>query len=302
MSILSTFSALSGFIPDFLKKEDVTQKLGQQVVGGIFPNLVDETLFMALMNAVRTENGAEGTALYRELVEFHKELDTKQKNRLRHILGTLELTEKFDPDHLVDKTTKKDGDVNEKFARVQIDYEFTADDPRVQFLTNLAQDLLDTNKGVTSEDRRKSVKGDLLALELILKRTPLEAIRRWSVVYAKRTVPRYIDKAIDTPYWTLIKHRLTWEEKAMSGGVIHVNRYAELLERWLAANPGKTESKAREDEDFHKNCLSAIERRAGEQERELERLKRTFLPPWAKMPLIIIGIMVAISAIVTSII
>ncbi len=107
---------------------------------------------------------------------------------------------------------------------------------------------------------------------------------------------------LDTPYWTLIKHRLTWEEKAMSGGVIHVNRYAELLERWLAANPGKTESKARENEDFHKNCLSAIERRAGEQERELERLKRTFLPTWAKTPLIIIGIMIAISAIVTSII
>lgn len=108
--------------------------------------------------------------------------------------------------------------------------------------------------------------------------------------------------ALDTPYWSLVKHRLSWEEKALAGGIIHIDRYRELLERWLAANPGKTESEARKDNIFHEDCLSAIRVHAGRQERELESAKKTFLPKWAKVPIIIGVIVIASSAIITSII
>jgi hypothetical protein len=197
-SIPAIFAALSSFFPDFLKGDGDQQKsLRQQIVGGILPNLVDETLLMALMNAVRqvgnTAAAKEGDAHYRALNRFYVRLTAKQKNRFRHVLGTLELTERFDPDHITERTTKKDGEVHEKFSRVQIDYEFTAEDPRVQFLTNLARDLLDSEMGATQEDREKAVRAELLALELILKRSHKNVLLRHLRIFGKRKLPRHIE-------------------------------------------------------------------------------------------------------------
>lgn len=193
----AVLTALSGFLPDFLKGDgDQQKKLRQQLVGGIFPNLIDETLLMALMNAVRQVGNIattkEGDVHYHVLNRFYARLTTKQKNRFRNILGTLELTERFDPDHVTEKTTKKDGEVHEKFSRVQIDYAFTAEDPRVQFLTNLARDLLDTEMGATQEEREKAVKAELLALELILKRSHKNVLWRHLRIFGKRKLPRHI--------------------------------------------------------------------------------------------------------------
>jgi hypothetical protein len=202
VNIPGILTALSGFLPEFLKGDGEQQEsLRQQIVGGILPNLIDETLLMALMNAVRQVGNAaapgDGDIHYRALNRFYVRLTARQKNRFRHVLGTLELTEKFDPDHITESKTefkddKKTAEIK-KFSRVQVDYEFTADDPRVQFLTNLAKDLLDPSMGATPEGREKAVKAELLALELILKRSHKNILWRHLRHFGKRKLPRHIE-------------------------------------------------------------------------------------------------------------
>lgn len=78
------------------------------------------------------------------------------------------------------------------------------------------------------------------------------------------------ENILETTYWTVMHNRLRWKEIALGGGTIHVDRYLELLERWLSTHPGKTESDARHDEDFRQKCLSEIRVRTITQERESE--------------------------------
>lgn len=251
----------------------------------------DEETITRLMDSLIEIYGRIGEEWFLRIVQFFTELEDHQKKDFRLMLHNFKLSNRYFQRFTKETEIPIKGSspkIVREWEWVLEDYRFTKLDPRVKVLARMA--ILCGPNGVGST----AVKNSLIAIGVIKKES--------ADAKALRIAGEAKEKALDITYWGLIKHRLEWEEKAMSGGVIHVNRYAELLERWLAANPGKTESKARENEDFHKNCLSAIERRAGEQERELERLKRTFLPPWAKTPLIIIGIMIAISAVVTSII
>lgn len=143
-------------------KEVATEQLKQQKPERLFPDITSAAILLGLIEAVRRVSAEQvladgfifgevadhglGERRYRALVQFHNQLDTHQKRRLRKIISRLELTEK----HIIwesKKTTAQGGAVTSEFTREKRDYEFTHEDPRVMFLVNMADDLLNPEIG-----------------------------------------------------------------------------------------------------------------------------------------------------------
>lgn len=200
-----------GAIADVLKQQTTTRW---------FPSLDDEAIMTVLLPAVRRHyvsiigGGAtadEAEAAVRELTDFLNGLDAHQKRRLRNVLGTIVLTERFEK-VVGQVTTNKDGARTEKADWRQVDYEYTAEDHRVIALAYMARDLNDTTIGP------KGVRQQLIAVGSILETTTMQRLE--SAIGATGTW--LTETGLPTANQALVN--------AMAG-LINSDAYAELLDR-----------------------------------------------------------------------
>ncbi|MEI6649934.1 MAG: hypothetical protein WCL23_00690 [Candidatus Moraniibacteriota bacterium] len=154
--------------------KEYMEKLAQQQLGfelfGI-GDLSDEAIVgVGLRTAAKKLYTPEASAdkAFSKLDAFLKSLNNHQRIRLRRTIAKLVLTERHE-NVVVETKTDKDGAKTEKQDRRQVDYEYTADDPRVQFIMNMAKELIKPGGPA-------AVKDQLLAFDVILEKAIYETL------------------------------------------------------------------------------------------------------------------------------
>lgn len=129
------WGAIRGFIPHGAKEAP----LEQQMASGFLPSFDDEAICAALDAALVHHKGPEYLA---RIKEVRIELKPHQRERWRKVYGTIQLTERHKDVLSSRKHSKIEAsskgpareDSVEEYQRLQRDYEYTLEDPRLQHM------------------------------------------------------------------------------------------------------------------------------------------------------------------------
>lgn len=143
-AIKEFFGALRGVIPH-MGKED---PLEQQVPSGLLPGYDDDAVMAALDATLVKERGQE---YLNRITAVRAKLEPHQRSRWRKVYTTIKLTERHEDVLCSRKRTKVEAspkgpareDSTEEYQRLQRDYEYTLEDPRLQHLILVSEMVRD---------------------------------------------------------------------------------------------------------------------------------------------------------------